>query len=220
MSEDEQNELFGDFLQHDRATEDLYKICSEICRFPSQHEHERHYLLAAVRRTLSLNKAFRHAIESNNGQMAATLVRLNLDTLSRVYALYWADDTENMSAESFSMGVARGESIRSMRLRGSKSKATDRWLIEQIESLGDWIPEVYRRTSGAIHFSDFHISQMLMQATPVMRLDDGTLHANVVIGPGEKDAEPELYRELKQAYLHICLMLLTAIQQRCEKALA
>ena len=102
-----------------------------------------------------------------------------------------------------------------MKLRGSKNKATDRWLIEQIEGLGAWIPDVYKRTSGAIHFSDFHITQLLQQAKPINRQDDGSLHVELSLGPGEKNADPELYRELKQAFLHISLMLVAAIQHRC-----
>jgi hypothetical protein len=83
--------------------------------------------------------------------MAMTLVRLNLDTLARFYALYWAEETDGMSAETFAREVAQGKSIKDMKFRGSKEKASDRWLIQQIESFGAWIPVVYKKTSGAIH---------------------------------------------------------------------
>ncbi|MFD3231511.1 hypothetical protein [Rahnella aceris] len=106
-----------------------------------------------------------------------------------------------------------------MKFRGAKEKASDRWLINQIESLGDWIPIVYKKTSGAIHFSDFHIKQLLQQAKPIRRLEDGSLHAELSIGPGEQNAEPELYRELQQSFLHISLMLIVGVQHRCEPAL-
>ena len=170
--------------------------------------------MAAIRRTLSLSKAFRQAVESQNGQMAATLVRLNLDTLARTYALYWADETKGMSAEIFSKAISGGGNIRSMKLRGSKEKATDKWLIEQISGLGEWIPKVYNHSSGAIHFSSFHINQLLQQASPLQKLDDGSLIARFVIGPGEEDADPELYRELMQSFLHITMMLACAIEHR------
>lgn len=216
MNESKNNETFGDFSQYEKARNDLFETSTLLFKFPREHEHERHFLLAAVRRTLSLESAFRQAVEARNGQMAMTLIRLNLDTLARLYALYWAEETKGMTAETLAMDVARGKSIKDMKLRGSKEKASDGWLIRQIEGLGKWIPEVYKKTSGAIHFSDFHISQLLQQAKPVKMLDDGSLHAELCLGPGEKDADPELYRELRQAFLHISLMLIVAINHRCE----
>ena len=122
-----------------------------------------------------------------------------------------------MSAETFSKAVFEGESIRRMKFRGANDKATDRWLILQLEGLAEWIPKVYKESSGAIHFSDFHIKQMLGQASHVKKLNDGSLHTKIAIGPGEKDADPELYRELKQAYLHITMMFNVAVEGRVEQ---
>ena len=219
MNDTKEREMFGNFSQYEAAKNDLYEICAQILKFPQEREHERYFLLAVARRTLSLEAAFRQSIEACNGQMAMTLVRLNLDTLARSYALYWADETDSMTAETFAQQVAQGKNIKDMKLRGSKEKASDRWLIQQIEGLGDWIPVVYKKTSGAIHFSDFHIKQLLQQAKPIKTLENGSLHAELTIGPGEKDAEPELYRELKQSFLHITLMLIVAIQHRCKLTL-
>lgn len=218
MNESKNNEVYGDFSQYEKARNDLFETSMLVFKFPSQREHERHFLLAAVRRTLSLESAFRQAVDARNGQMAMTLIRLNLDTLARLYALYWAEDTKGMTAETLARDVAQGKSIKNMKFRGSKEKASDRWLILQIEGLGKWIPEAYKKTSGAIHFSDFHITQLLQQAKPVKMLDDGSLHAELFLGPGERDAAPELYRELQQAFLHISMMLIEALKHRCELA--
>lgn len=218
MNESKNNEVFGDFSQYEKARNDLFETSMLVFKFPSQREHERHFLLAAVRRTLSLESAFRQAVDARNGQMAMTLIRLNLDTLARLYALYWAEDTKGMTAETLARDVAQGKSIKNMKFRGSKEKASDRWLILQIEGLGKWIPEVYKKTSGAIHFSDFHITQLLQQAKPVKMLDGGSLHAELFLGPGERDGAPELYRELQQAFLHISMMLIEALKYRCELA--
>lgn len=216
MDESKGTGMFGDFSQYEEARHNLFEISTILFKFPEQHEYERYFLLAAIRRTLSLEVAFRQAVESCNGQMAMTLIRLNLDTLARLYALYWADETEGMTAELLAREVAHGKNIRDMKLRGSKEKASDRWLIRQIEGLGKWIPDVYTRTSGAIHFSDFHINQLLQQAKPVKMLDDSSLHAELSLGYGEREASSELYRELKQAFLHIMLMLIVAVRHRCE----
>jgi hypothetical protein len=67
-------------------------------------------------------------------------------------------------------GYRAGKSIKNMKFKKSKENATDRWLIEQIKPLGKWIPIVYTKTSGAIHFSDFHISQLIQQFKAAERL--------------------------------------------------
>lgn len=207
-------EVFGDFSQYEKAKDELYGLITQILQFPKQREYERNFLLAAARRTLSLEAAFRQAVDANNGQVAMTLVRLNLDTVARLYAIYWAEETFGMTAESFSRDVANGKNINTMKLRGSKDKATDRWLIKQIEGLGEWIPDVYRTTSGAIHFSNFHITQLLQQAKPGKQLADGALEVTITLGPGEKDANPELYRNVRQAFLHIFMLLNCALEHR------
>lgn len=214
MDKNLEAEVFGDFSQHDRTCEQLYDLVSVLCRYPPENEWERIYLLAAIRRTLSLSKAFRQAVKSQNGQMASTLVRLNLDTLARTYALYWADETAGMSFETFSKAISDGCSIRNMKLRGSNERATDKWLIEQISPLGDWISEIYKNSSGAIHFSNFHINQLFQQSTVKDRYSDGSLLAEFTIGPGERDADIELYREIMQAFLHITMMFAYAVDQR------
>lgn len=152
--------------------------------------------------------------------MAMTLVRLNLDTLARLYALYWAEQTPGMDAEALARAVAGGKSIKDMKLRGSKEKATDRWLIEQIEPLGDWIPDVYKTTSGAIHFSDFHIKQALQQLTPKLRTPDGALMAEIAFGPTDSNQDPNRFNELRQSFLHITMMLDAAISHRCSLAMS
>lgn len=177
MGDSKNPDRFGDWSQYEKLRSDLYCVCAKVLEFPQQHEHERYFLLAAIRRTLSLEKAFIQSVESNNGQMSMTLVRLNLDTLARFYTLYWAEQTEGMSAESLARDIAQGKSIKDIKFKNSKDKATDRWLIQQIEPLGEWIPNVYKKTSGAIHFSDFHIRQLLQQFKTTKRLEDGSILA-------------------------------------------
>ncbi len=209
---------FGESDWYDQSRERLYELAMRVFGFPMEREHERHYLIAILRRTLSLELAFRQAVESRNGQMAMTLIRLNLDTLARLYALYWAEKTDGMSAETFSRAVAGGKSIKDMKLRGSKEKATDKWLIAQIEPLADWIPRVYKATSGAIHFSDFHIKQSLQQLRPKIRTPDSIV-AEIAFGPTDTSTDPNRFTEVRQAFLHITMMLAAAISHRCDLAM-
>lgn len=210
---------FGDWSDYKRARDEIFGICKEALKFPQQHEHERNYILAAARRSLSLEMSIRQTIDSRNGQMAMTIVRLNLDTLARFYALYWADETKGMSAETFARDVAQGVTIKSMRFYGGKEKATDQWLVQKIISLGNWLPKVYKATSGAIHFSDFHIAQLFQQCTPKKKCEDGSLVAELRLGGVEIEPGPEFYRETQQAFFHILQMLIVAMKHRCELVL-
>lgn len=210
--------IFGDAGWYEFAKREVFLLTESIVKYPPQRECERHFLLAVVRRTLSLEKAFVHAIEDHNGQMAMTLVRLNLDTLARAYALYWAEQTAGMTAESFARDFAAGKSIRKMKLRGANGWATDAWLIAQIAPLADWIKTVYEKTSGAIHFSDFHVRQLFQQRESVEKQDDGSLNVRFVLGGTDHAPPDDLYTEVRQAFVHITLMLIELIRHRCEIA--
>ncbi|NBR34977.1 MAG: hypothetical protein EBT90_09990 [Rhodobacteraceae bacterium] len=214
MNYEQQNEVFGDFVQHERACEDLYGVLNRIHPCAGKNEFQKLFICAAIRRTLSLSMAFKQAVEGCNGQVALTLIRLNLDTLARTYVLYWADETEGMSAEQIAKEVFDGRRIRDMKFRGAKEKATDQWLIKQINPLADWLPKVYKTTSGAIHFSDFHIKHLLRESSKLKDLDGAGMLTNLIIGPTEKDTDANYYREIMQAFLHITMMFVAAVQHR------
>ena len=111
----------------DEIKKDLQHIATTTASYTKIDEFERLYILAAARRTLSLIVAFQQSIECGNEQMAATIIRLNLDTVARFYALFWAEETQGMTAESFAKDVFQGRELRKMKLRNGKEKATDRW---------------------------------------------------------------------------------------------
>lgn len=220
MIRPENSVLMGDFPELDRIQMDLEKCAITATRFGADRQFETLYILAACRRTFSLMVSFRHSLVVGNEQMAATILRLNLDTVARFYALFWADETEGLGAEKFAQNVTNGHSIRNMKLRQNglpekkKKPANDRWLIEQIEKLEPWIHDVYKQTSGAIHFSDFHIERTLQQSEGSTQEADGVRY-KILLGGTEKIRSPGQYNILRQAFAHICLLLLCAMQDRC-----
>lgn len=204
--------MVGDFPDLDRVKRDLDECALAVTRHPDCQEFERIYVLAAVRRTLSLIVAFRQSITVGNEQMAATLLRLNLDTVARFYALFWAEETNGLSPELFARKVFEGEAIKNMKLRNQNQKASDRWLIDQIDGLGPWIKNVYKETSGAIHFSDFHMKRLMSQAKVKDGTEEGTSVWLVLAGT---ETDPGNYTILTQAFNHICQLLVCAMQDRC-----
>ena len=186
----------------DEIKKDLQHIATTTASYTKIDEFERLYILAAARRTLSLIVAFQQSIECGNEQMAATIIRLNLDTVARFYALFWAEETQGMTAESFAKDVFQGRELRKMKLRNGKEKATDRWLITQIAGLGDWIESVYESTCGAIHFSDFHMERVLAQSQGNESQSDGSVKVNIVFGGTEARADSGAHPKLNQAFSH------------------
>lgn len=207
--------MVGNHPQLDRVINDLNHCAIAAVKLPDNLEYQRIYILAAFRRTLSLMVAFRQSIEVGNEQVAATILRLNLDTVARFYALFWADETDGMGAESFAKQVFDGRQINRMKLRNQKSKATDAWLVSQIEPLAPWIKDVYQSTSGAIHFSGFHMERVLQQVESHAPREGGGLNVRLVLGGTEKIHHPDQYKIIEQAFTHICQFLVCAMQDRC-----
>ncbi|MEH6831472.1 MAG: hypothetical protein V7661_11590 [Sulfitobacter sp.] len=207
--------MIGNHPLLDRVHNDLNNCAIAAVELPDSLEFEKIYIFAAIRRTLSLMVAFRQSVEVGNEQMAATILRLNLDTVARFYALFWADETDGMGAESFAKQVFDGVQIRQMKLRNQNQKASDAWLISQIETLAPWIKDVYQISSGAIHFSGFHMERVLQQVESHTPQEGGGVKVRLVLGGTENIDDPEQYKIIEQAFTHICLLLVCAMQDRC-----
>lgn len=207
--------MVGNFPYLDRVKKELDNCAIAAGQLPNILEFEKIYIFAAIRRTLSLIVAFRQSVEVGNEQMAATMLRLNLDTVARFHALFWADETDGKTAESFAKQVFDGEQINRMKLRNQKGNATDRWLIEQLEELAPWIKDVYAHGCGAIHFSDFHMKRVLQQVDSHIPHEGEGMMVLLTIGGTEKIESPHQYDTLKQGFTHICQLLLDAMQDRC-----
>ena len=207
--------MVGNFPQLDRVKFDLEECAIAALKMSDSLEYEKIYILAAIRRTLSLIVSFRHSVEVGNEQMAATIMRLNLDTVARFYALFWADETDGMDGESFAKQVFCGVQINKIKLRNPPRPANDRWLIAQIAELAPWIEDVYKVGSGAIHFSDFHMKRMLQQTESRTPQNGGGLLLNISLGGTEKIQEPGQYKLILQGFTHICQLLICAMQDRC-----
>ncbi|SOH93955.1 hypothetical protein SAMN06273572_102634 [Monaibacterium marinum] len=192
------------------------RICAEaVAKLGDNIEFEKLFILAAIRRTLSLIEAFQHSVEVSNEQILTTILRLNLDTLARFYALFWAEDTDGMDAEIFAKKVFDGERINQMKLRNQNEKATDAWLMKQIKPLGSWIDHVYKNSSGAVHLSDFHMKRVYAQIYDRETVEGVGLKVKMAFGGTEKNSSPDDYRDAVLGFTHICLLLVDAIKDRC-----
>lgn len=142
---------------------------------------------AAFKRSMSLCAGFVCLVRSKNYLSAATLVRLQLDTCLRFFAAFIVE-----SPHDFAQSILIGVPVRKLKDR-SGQLMTDRYLVETLGKKYDWMPRVYKATSGFIHLSESHMFSVWKPGT------EGELE--IVIGATDDHLEDELWVELADAFL-------------------
>ena len=108
-------------------------------------------LIAALNRTVNISKAYTTLIRDNNFLAAAPLVRINIDTLLRLYASIISEFDRN----TFASKVMGGELIKKMKLRGTKQDLRDDTLyieLSKIEGM-EWVTEIYKAGNSFVHLA-------------------------------------------------------------------
>ena len=88
---------------------------------------------------------------------ARSLLRIQVDTLIRYHAIWLVDQPHDFAADI--MDGARIDKITDR----DGNKMRDFYLINKLKNEYDWLPEVYSRLSGYVHFSGSHISSAVDQ---------------------------------------------------------
>lgn len=159
--------------------------------------HQDLYLLGIARRTLANSRAFKQCVEDRNGLIAAALLRLQLDTVLRLYALYWVADPEDFAGRVFA-----GEQIDRLKAADGQ-QMKDRYLIDKIKERNPWAEAVYKNTSGLIHFSDRHIHSAI-------QLEGDSGAAQFLLGPTNPAHTLADFQELLEAFFHCTGMVVVA----------
>lgn len=159
--------------------------------------HQDLYLLGIACRTLANSQAFKKCVEDRNGLVAAALLRLQLDTVLRLYALYWVADPEDFAGRVFF-----GEQVDRLKAADGQ-QMKDRYLIDKIKERNPWVEAVYKNTSGLIHFSDRHIHAAIR-----LEGDDGA--AQFFLGPINPRHTLADFQELLEAFFHCTGMVIVA----------
>jgi hypothetical protein len=133
---------------------------------------------AAVKRCVSQAHGFRLLIEAGNLICARSLLRLQLDTAIRFYAVFIVKDPHD-----FCTAVIKGSQINKMKDREGR-QLTDAYLVSKLGVDHPWLPRVYQELSGYIHFSVRHFYPI------VESINDESREFNIVIAPTD-DSYPE-----------------------------
>jgi hypothetical protein len=150
------------------------------------------------RRALALSSGFRLMIEHRNSLCALPMVRMQLDTALRLYAGFFVTNHQK-----FCLDVLQGKQID--RLKSDDGlPMKDRYLVDRVATLNPWIVDVYKFTSGYIHFSNRHIQE-------AVRRGEGA-NAQMVIGPTDFDREPKHFLEPMRCMHHLNLIIGLALR--------
>lgn len=182
----------------------LLRVEKELLETYQQHLPNRpvgyrhFYLCGAARRALAQSRAFKSCVEDKNGLVALALLRLQLDTVLRLYALYWVDDPEKFAHDVFD-----GKQIDRIK-DGRGNLMKDRYLIDRILSKNPWVESVYKNTSGLIHFSHRHIRAAIHTKDASKGLFE------IFIGPNDPSHEFDDFEEMVAAFFHATAMIKVA----------
>lgn len=192
----------------DRESSELLDLCHRhLTGADRNRPTQTLYVLAACRRLLAHTRAFKHSVNDRNSLVASALLRMQLDTVARLYALFWVADPE-----AFARSVRDGVLINKLKDR-HKNVMHDSYLVSKLVSTYPWMQSVYESTSGVIHFSGRHMEAVLDVD------DNGQIHA--VIGSNDGDKPIGYYREVSAAFWHVTGIAKTAIAdcfRRIEEA--
>lgn len=158
----------------DNKTKAIINMGKQLNAITPQMETFDFLLIAALNRTVNISKAYTTLIRDNNFIAAAPLVRINIDTLLRLYASIISEFDRN----TFASKVMDGEIIKNMKLNGTGTKLDDRTLyleLSKIEGM-EWVTDIYKAGSSFVHLEKSHIFSSLKIA------DDKERIVNMTIG--------------------------------------
>jgi hypothetical protein len=157
----------------DRTQDELLTAFENRFKQGKQFGHQHLFLYGIANRTLAQTRAFKMCVADRNGLVATALLRLQLDTALRLYALFWVAD-----ANAFSEKVFNGEQIDRLKAADGK-QMKDKYLRDKLVIQYPWMETVYTQTSGSIHFSSRHI----LEASKINDAETGS--CTLQLGPNK-----------------------------------
>lgn len=105
-------------------------------------------MIGAVKRSLSLASGMQSMVQAQNMVCSRAILRMQLDTVSRLLAYSYVKDPEAMAK-----ALIGGTPIKKFKSRDGKP-LVDGYLIDQMTQAHPWARKVYDFTSGYVHFSE------------------------------------------------------------------
>jgi hypothetical protein len=155
----------------------------------------------ALNRSKAQIAGFKVLVRSKNLICAGAILRLQLDTALRFYASFLVAEPHK-----FALDVTAGKRIQDIKdMDGHKMR--DAYLVKQLGKVYEWVPRVYERTSGYVHFSSVHIISAITRKPG----DDSERKIEIKMSAKDKVLPPELYVEIVDTFIASTEILLTYV---------
>ena len=105
-------------------------------------------MIGAIKRSLSLAAGLHTLVENKNMTCVRAIVRMELDTISRLLAYTYVSEPSEVAKE-----VIGGKALNKFKCKDGKF-LRDSYLIEKMSEDYPWVTGVYKYTSGYVHFSE------------------------------------------------------------------
>jgi len=151
VTEKDLEEINKSFLELENKIKDVCKLIFSQEKEQSKFFKSSHYILSIANRAISLNRGFLTLTQVNNYSTAISLIRLQVDSCLRLFALTLVDDWP-----SFYKDVVSGKEIRNLKDRYG-NKMIDSYLVDKYDKIDNGFKLLYKNTCGFVHFSNAHI---------------------------------------------------------------
>jgi hypothetical protein len=167
-------------------------------------------LIGAIKRSLSLASGLHTLVSTKNMTCARAIVRMELDTISRLLAYTYVDEPSDMAK-----AIIGGKALNSFKCRDGKN-LRDGYLIDKMDKEYPWVKAVYRYTSGYVHFSERQVFDSISS------LGDGEDRAiEFQVGKEDLNFPEESWVEIVQCFnemLSILSKLLVTYREELKQA--
>lgn len=162
------NELKEDIQSFNQRHKDILKNSKQSNIYKTMF-----VFMGALQRSLWNCKGFLHNID-NDYFLSAYVLRSQMDTLMRLYAIGLYKDPELMADH---LVLKRDKYFKDFYIYrdGKKYKFTDSFLKRELTKHYDWFSKVYENLCGMVHFSDIHSRVMW----DMKDLEKGVLEINL-----------------------------------------
>lgn len=105
-------------------------------------------MIGAVKRSLNIGTGLIELVQSKNMVCSRALVRMQIDTVSRLLAYTYVDNPGTMAKE-----ITGGKKLSQFSSRDNK-KLKDHYLVSKMTEKYQWTQDVYEKTCNDIHFTE------------------------------------------------------------------
>ncbi|WP_298324249.1 hypothetical protein [uncultured Dokdonia sp.] len=138
----------------DNKSKALINMGKQLAAISSKVEAFDIFLIVALNRTVNISKGYTTLMRENNFISAAPLIRINIDTLLRIYASIISEYDRNTYASK----VMEGEQINKMKFNGTNQKLSDAFLYSELSKVQnmEWVSSIYKAGNSFIHLEKAH----------------------------------------------------------------